>query len=105
MGSEAIIENYLVKRCRSIGGVAEKFTSPNKRAVPDRLCQFPFDVIVFVELKAEGKVPTPAQAEDHKRRRARGHEVRVIDSKSGVDDFIIEVEHTLLKLKAIEDLI
>ena len=87
-GPEKKIETYLVKRCKEIGGVAEKFTSVGKRAVPDRICQFPYNIIVFVELKAEGKKPTPLQEHDHKIRRSRGHHVKVLDSKAEVDGFI-----------------
>jgi len=87
-GPEAIVEKYLVAECKKIGGVAEKFTSPNKRAVPDRICSFPYDLIVFVECKAEGVEPTLAQKEDHKKRRLRGHQVEVVDSKESVDVFI-----------------
>ena len=41
---EKTIEAYFVKRIKEIGGVAEKFTSPNKRAVPDRLVLLPSGV-------------------------------------------------------------
>jgi hypothetical protein len=92
---EAIIEDYLVREVRKLGGVAEKFVSPSKRAVPDRICQFDYDLIVFVELKAKGLKPSPAQAEDHKRRRARGHTVMVLDSKESVDKFIYEIKEIL----------
>lgn len=98
---ESVIETYLVKRCKAIGGVAEKFTSPNKRAVPDRICQFKGDLIVFVECKATGEKPTEAQKIDHDRRRARGHDVWVIDSIEEVERFINqmkEVSDALIKL-------
>lgn len=102
--SEAIIEAYLVSECKKIKGIAEKFVSPNKRAVPDRLCQFPYDLIIFVELKAEGKKPTPAQAEDHRRRKLRGHTVEVLDSKAAVDNFINGVKETLHSLAILGNL-
>lgn len=34
---ESAIEEYLVKRTKSRGGIAYKFTSPQRRSVPDRL--------------------------------------------------------------------
>ena len=52
---EKTIEAYFVKRIKEIGGVAEKFTSPNKRAVPDRLVLLPSGVALFVELKEIGR--------------------------------------------------
>lgn len=104
-GPEAKIEAYLVKRCKEIGGIAEKYTSPNKRSVPDRLCQFPQDTIVFVELKATGKKPTKLQEHDHSVRRQRGHQVYVIDSKEGVDNFIKEMATTIDLKTAIGDIL
>lgn len=83
---ERDVENYLVKRIKALGGMAEKFTSPARRSVPDRLVTLPQGRVVFVELKAPGKEPTEKQAKDHNRRRALGCEVLVIDSKEGIDN-------------------
>jgi len=44
-------------------------------------------VIIFVEVKAPGKKPTPLQERDHAARRALGCDVRVIDSKDDADAF------------------
>ncbi len=84
---ECNIEKALVKRVKELGGTAEKFTSPGRRSVPDRLVTLPGGVIVFVELKAPGKKPTENQLRDHGRRRALGCDVRVIDSLEAVDAF------------------
>lgn len=81
---ERDIEAYLVKRCKEIGALCDKFTSPQRRAVPDRMITFGGRVL-FVELKATGKKPTEAQVRDHDRRRAAGAEVVWLDSKEGVD--------------------
>lgn len=81
---ERDIEAYLVKRCKEIGALCDKFTSPQCRSVPDRLITFSGRVL-FVELKATGKKPTEAQVRDHERRRAAGAEVVWLDSKEGVD--------------------
>lgn len=77
---ESKIEAALVQRVKALGGTAEKFVSPGRRSVPDRLITLPGGVIVFVECKAPGNRPTPAQSHDHERRRALGCDVRVIDS-------------------------
>lgn len=84
---ERDIEKALVKRVKALGGTAEKFTSPGRRSVPDRLVTLPGGVIVFVELKAPGKKPTENQLRDHSRRRALGCDVRVIDSLEAVNAF------------------
>ena len=84
---EREIEKTLVKRVKVLGGLCEKYTSPGRRSVPDRIITLPGNRIIFVECKAPGKVPTEAQAADHARRRALGCDVRVIDSKAQVDAF------------------
>lgn len=84
---ERDIERALVRRVANLGGICEKFTSPGRRAVPDRIVTMPNGVIIFVELKAPGKKPTPLQERDHARRRAMGCDVRVIDNKGDADAF------------------
>jgi len=76
---ERHIEQALVKRVKELGGMAEKFIS-GRRSVPDRIVTLPGGVIIFVELKNEGKHATPLQELDHERRRALGCDVRVINS-------------------------
>ena len=83
---ESVIEQYLVRRIKSLGGMADKFVSPGKRSVPDRLVTLPEGRIIFVELKATGKKPTELQQRDHDRRRDLGCEVLVLDSKEAVDE-------------------
>ena len=103
--TERLIEAHLVRECRKIGGIAEKFVSPGRRGVPDRICQFQFDLIIFVELKAPGKKPTDEQKEDHRKRRKRGHQVAVLSSKSDVDKFILSVVEALQALEALGNLL
>lgn len=77
---EKDIERHFVNHVKSLGGKCEKFTSPARRSVPDRLVTLPGGIIIFVELKAPNKKPTPKQQKDHEERRALGCDVRVIDS-------------------------
>ncbi len=86
---EKTIEQALVKRVKELGGMAEKFVSPGRRSVPDRLVTLPGNVIIFVELKSEGKHPTPLQELDHERRRALGCDVRVINTLEEAKNFTI----------------
>ena len=58
---EKHVEGALVDAVKSVLGVPYKFSSPNRRSVPDRMCVFPDGMIVFVECKAPGNKPTPAQ--------------------------------------------
>ena len=84
---ERDIEKAFTRKVVSMGGMAEKFTSPGRRSVPDRLVTLPGGRIVFAEIKAPGKKPTKLQQRDHDRRHALGAEVVVIDSKDAVDAF------------------
>lgn len=84
---ERDVEKALVKRVKELGGKCEKFTSPGRRSVPDRLVTLPGGKICFVELKAPGKKPTAGQLKDHRERRALGCEVYVIDNKEDASAF------------------
>jgi hypothetical protein len=83
---ERDIEKALVKRVGDLGGLCEKFTSPGRRNVPDRLITL-HNKIIFVELKAPGEKVRGGQLRDHERRRALGCDVRVIDSMEAVNAF------------------
>ena len=82
---ERVIEAYLVKRVKEAGGIAYKFTSPQRRSVPDRLVLLPGGKMQFVETKATGAKPTPMQEREHARLRALGFTVLVIDNKEEID--------------------
>jgi hypothetical protein len=84
---EKKIEAALCKRVKELGGLCEKFTSPGKRSVPDRVVTLPNNRIIFVELKAPNKKPTELQLKDHEKRKALGCDVRVIDSLEGANAF------------------
>lgn len=84
---EKEVEAAFVKKIKAMGGTCEKFTSPARRSVPDRLFILPGGRIGFAEIKRPGAKPTEAQERDHKRRRDLGAEVWVIDSKEAVDAF------------------
>lgn len=84
---ERDIEKALVVKVKSLGGMAEKFTSPAKRSVPDRIVTLPGGRIIFVELKKPGALATPLQLRDHATRRALGCDVRVISTMEQVNAF------------------
>ena len=81
---ERDIEAHLVKRCKDIEALCDKFTSPSRRNVPDRVLTY-WSMVIFVELKATGKKPTAAQKRDHARRIDAGATVVWTDSIEGVD--------------------
>ena len=82
---EAEVEARLVSVAKRHGWTAEKFTSPGRRSVPDRIV-WKNGVLFFVECKATGEEPTKAQERDHARRRAAGFLVYVVDSYEKVDE-------------------
>lgn len=87
---EKKIEEKVGDYAKSKGILFEKFTSPSKRSVPDRILTLPCGFIFFIEFKATGKGPTTLQARDHAIRRARGVTVFVCDDidqgKKMIDD-------------------
>jgi hypothetical protein len=82
---ERDIEKALVKRIELLRGTCEKFTSPARRSVPDRLVTLPGGRVEFVECKRPGQVPTEKQRRDHNRRRLLGCSVWIIDSLESID--------------------
>jgi len=85
---ERDIEAYLREKVRTAGGIAYKFVSPGNAGVPDRLVLLPGGRVVFIELKAPGKQPTPLQARQQKRIKGLGFQVLVLDGKESVDEFL-----------------
>lgn len=73
---ELPVKRYAVGRHNML---AEKFTSPSKRSVPDDLFTNAHGFMFFIEFKAPGKGPSEKQALDHKKRRSRGVTVFVVD--------------------------
>ncbi len=92
---ESTIETYLRKQVQAIGGKAYKWSSPGNKAVPDRICLFPFHRVYFVEVKAPDKVPTPLQAKVIRSLRVLDCTVLVIDTKEKVNSFITMVKEDL----------
>ena len=86
--SEKQIEKYLVGQVRiKLKGTAYKFTSPGRRAVPDRICAVP-GYCFFVECKATGKHLTEAQERERDRLTNLNQWVYQVNSKSKIDSII-----------------
>jgi len=91
---EAYVEDYLVTRVKSRGGMCLKFLSATK-GIPDRIVILAGQT-VFVETKAGGEVPRRLQEVQIGRMRAAGADVRVIDTRGQVDALVEEL--TALRL-------
>lgn len=76
---ESKIETAVCEYAKKHGFLVYKFTSPNRAAVPDRLFIHPTGEVAFIEFKATGKKPTPAQEREHLRLRGHGVAVYVVD--------------------------
>jgi len=76
---ESRIEARVCKYASDKGFLVYKFTSPARAAVPDRMLIHPSGHVVFVEFKAGGKKPTPAQEREHMRLRGHNITVYVVD--------------------------
>lgn len=83
--SERDIERRLVAKAKAAGGQALKWVSPGQAGVPDRIVLLPNGRVVFVELKSPRGKLSAIQARVIDRLRNLGFDVRVIDSKEGVD--------------------
>lgn len=104
---EKDVEGAVVRYARKVGFIAEKFTSPSRRSVPDDL--FTVDFFFFlIEFKNPNKPckATPKQQEDHDKRRVKGCTVfvcndvdegkRIVDEQWAryclMRDFLISIE-------------
>lgn len=85
---ERDIERHLVGQVKAAGGEVRKVQWIGRRGAPDRLVMFPGGVLLWIELKAPGVAPELHQVREHKRMRAMGQRVEVIDSFAGVDSII-----------------
>ena len=100
---ESVVEAYLHKQVVAAGGWTDKFVSPGRPNVPDRIVTWPGELVRrtcgrppirlqatthYIECKAPGKKANAAQARDHKRREAMGCTVLVLDTKELVDMYV-----------------
>jgi hypothetical protein len=76
---ERDIEKKVTDWAKKNSWLTYKFVSPSNRGVPDRVF-IRAGIIIWIEFKAPGKVPTPLQAQTIKKMKAQGCEVYVCDS-------------------------
>ena len=89
--SEKDIERRLVQKVKAMGGMCIKLLCDQLIGLPDRLCLFPNQKAIFVELKTTGKKPRHIQKFMHNKLRALGFRVEVIDTLEGVNEFIEDI--------------
>lgn len=88
---EANVEAYFVAQVKAHGGEQRKLKWIGRRSAMDRFVKFLGAPVVLVEVKRPGEKPRPDQEREIARLRAVGVDVRVIDTKQGVDNFIADM--------------
>lgn len=78
--TEKYIEKKFNEGVKAMGGWSIKLLPFNVSGLPDRIGLFPGARILFAEIKAPGKKPTPIQYAVHARLKKLGFRVEVIDS-------------------------
>lgn len=86
--SEKLVERKLVELTKINNGMCIKLLCNHILGLPDRLCLFPGGKLAFVELKTTGEKPKRIQIFMHKKLRALGFRVEVIDTVEGVINFV-----------------
>jgi hypothetical protein len=92
---ESTVEKHLHREVERAGGTTRKFKSPGRPNVPDRIVIWPptaytalLPQVHFIETKAPGKKPRPAQQREFARLEAFGCTVLVLDTKEAVDNYV-----------------
>lgn len=83
--SEKVIEAYLSRRVKELGGLCVKMTAYVDAGYPDRLVLLPGGVAIWVEVKSKGEKPRLLQRVRMKRLLKLGFAVHVVDSRETVD--------------------
>lgn len=98
--SEKVFEREMSKFVEESGGMAVKLLSQFIKGLPDRMYLLHGGVVVFVEFKSTGKRPTKIQEYIHKRIRALGFPVLVVDSVETHEEAKNLIDH-LIKMREI----
>lgn len=87
---EAIVEDYLRKRVKELGGFSRKVVYQGRKGAPDDWNFFPNGKLLIVECKAKGEVPEPLQEVELAALRKFGFWATWTDSREGVDRILEE---------------
>lgn len=96
--SEKVFERTLSKYVDDQGGMAVKLLSQFIKGLPDRMFLLKGGTVVFVEFKSTGKKPTNIQEYVHKKIRALGFPVLVVDNVETYDKAKNLINH-LIKMR------
>ena len=85
------IEDHLRKKCTEKGWACKKFSGPKKKGIPDCVITAPGGTVLYVEMKAPGKKPTPLQRNDSLNA-THGIHVFVVNSKENIDVLVNTIQ-------------
>lgn len=88
---ESKTEKQCSEYAQGRGWWVSKYTSPGKKAVPDRLF-IRNGVVLFVEFKRRGEKPTAQQLNRHKQMAKAGANVTWVDNFADFKNYIIAFE-------------
>jgi hypothetical protein len=78
---ESVIESKVCAHAKDRGFLVYKFTSPNRRSVPDRMFITPGrGYVFFIEFKSKGNKPTKAQFDEIRLLKEHHQLVYVVDT-------------------------
>lgn len=87
---ETVVERYLVKQVKDLGGRAMKFVSPAHRGRTDQIIARN-NVIVFCEVKTVKGELSPLQIKEHQDLLKHYDKVTAVYGKGGVDRFLVDL--------------
>ena len=82
---ETVVEQALTSAVHAAGGLCWKFTSPGTAGVPDRIC-IHHGRVIFVELKAPGRLPRPIQRRRIQQLKEHGVDAVVVDNIDAIQE-------------------
>lgn len=91
---EREIEKKLLKVVKENGGMSIKLAVTGVVGMPDRIVLLPNAHLIFVEVKAKGKKPRVMQEVQHRRLKALGFKVVVLDDELKIRRMIDELYTT-----------
>ena len=92
---ESDLEKFFARKLKELGCRTDKFTSPAKRGVPDRLVILPSSDVHFVELKTVKGALTKLQAHHIADIRSRGCVALCLWGRADVEKYIHEVKEEI----------
>jgi len=92
---ENTVEDYLVSETKRLGGESRKLVYLGHKSAPDRLLmlngQHPLVEVKRPPHNGRREEPRPDQLREHRKLRAAGFEVHVVDTKEGVDILLASI--------------